>query len=109
YCVPHQLTFVTVMRLSDLGETIDVITVTIVLNDRKQLDEAGVVSYLTDIAESVATTVNIEYYSEIVEDKSMLRRLVRAATDIVTTTYAREDEVEDVLNEAEKAILEVSG
>src|SRR5699024_9027255 len=109
YRAAHQRIFETMMRLSDRGEAIDVITVTSDLNDRKQLEEAGGASYLTEVAGSVPTAANIEYYSEIVEEKSLLRRLIRAATDIVTTTYAREDEVEDVLNEAEKAILEVSG
>src|SRR5690606_31654110 len=43
-----------------------------------------------------------------VEEKSVLRRLIRTATDIVTSSFEREDEVEDVLNDAEKSILEVS-
>lgn len=108
YRVSHQRIFAAMMKLSDRGEPIDVITVTSFLNDAKQLDEVGGVSYLTQLAESVPTAANIEYYCKIVEEKSVLRRLIRTATDIVTSSFEREDEVEDVLNDAEKSILEVS-
>lgn len=109
YRAGHQRIFETMLRLSDRGEAIDVITVTSALQDSKHLDEAGGVSYLTEVAGSVPTAANISYYSKIVEEKALLRRLIRTATDIVTDTFTREDEVEDVLNEAEKGILDVSG
>ncbi|MBS3678705.1 replicative DNA helicase [Ornithinibacillus massiliensis] len=109
YRASHQRIFETMLKLSDRGEPIDLVTVTTSLADSKQIEEAGGVSYLTQLAESVPTAANIEYYAKIVEEKAVLRRLIRTATDIVTTTFAREDEVEDVLNEAEKSILEVSG
>ena len=109
YRASHQLIFTAMMTLSERGEPIDVVTVTTFLNDRKQLEEAGGVSYLTELAESVPTAANVEYYSRIVEEKSTLRSLIRKATDIVTASFEKEDEVEDVLNDAEKSILEVSG
>jgi len=109
YRAGHQRIFAAMMKLADKGEPIDVVTVTSYLNDMKQLEEAGGVTYLTQVAESVPTAANIEYYSRIVEEKALLRRLIRTATDIVTSSFEKEDEVEDVLNEAEKNILEVSG
>ncbi|OZU89446.1 replicative DNA helicase [Virgibacillus indicus] len=109
YRASHQRIFAAMMKLADKGEPIDVVTVTSYLHDLKQLEEAGGVSYLSELAESVPTAANIEYYSKIVDEKSLLRRLIRSATDIVTSGFEREDEVEDVLNEAEKSILEVSG
>ncbi len=109
YRASHQLIFTAMMTLSERGEPIDVVTVTTFLNDRKQLGEVGGVSYLTELAESVPTAANVEYYSRIVEEKSTLRSLIRKATDIVTASFEKEDEVEDVLNDAEKSILEVSG
>ncbi|MFS0673767.1 replicative DNA helicase [Ornithinibacillus sp. 179-J 7C1 HS] len=109
YRASHQRIFEIMLKLSDRGEPIDLVTVTTALSNSQQLEEAGGVTYLTQLAESVPTAANIEYYAKIVEEKAVLRRLIRTATDIVTTTFAREDEVEDVLNEAEKSILEVSG
>lgn len=109
YRASHQRIFTAMLALADRGEPIDVITVTTYLHDRKQLEEVGGVTYLTQLAESVPTAANMEYYCRIVEEKALLRRLIRAATDIVTSGFEREDEVDDVLNEAEKTILEVSG
>ncbi|HLR53000.1 MAG TPA: replicative DNA helicase [Candidatus Avamphibacillus sp.] len=109
YRAGHQRIFEAMMQLADRGEAIDVVTVTSALQDSKHLEEAGGVSYLTEVAGSVPTAANIEYYTKIVEEKAVLRRLIRTATDIVTDTFTREDEVDDVLNEAEKGILEVSG
>ncbi|PAV28466.1 replicative DNA helicase [Virgibacillus profundi] len=109
YRASHQRIFSSMMKLADKGEPIDVVTVTSYLHNLKQIDEVGGVAYLSELAESVPTAANIEYYSKIVEEKALLRRLIRSATDIVTSSFEREDEVEDVLNEAEKNILEVSG
>ncbi|MHA6250302.1 replicative DNA helicase [Oceanobacillus sp. CAU 1775] len=108
YRASHQRIFAAMLKLSDRGEPIDIITVTTYLNNVKQLEEAGGVAYLTQVAESVPTAANIEYYCRIVEEKALLRRLIRAATDIVTSGFENEDNIEDVLNEAEKQILEVS-
>lgn len=108
YRASHQRIFETMVQLSDRGEPIDLVTVTTSLANQGTIDEIGGVSYLTELAESVPTAANIGYYSKIVEEKALLRRLIRTATDIVTDTFRKEDEVEDALNEAEKRILEVS-
>ena len=108
YRASHQRIFGAMMNLSDKGEPIDLVTITTLLADEKHLDDIGGVSYLTDLAGSVPTAANIGYYSKIVEEKALLRRLIQTATNIVTTTYNSEDDVEDALNEAEKNILAVS-
>src|SRR5699024_1170281 len=108
YKAAHQRIFEVMTRLSDLGEPIDIVTVTTELTNKKILEEAGGVSYLTALAESVPTAANIGYYCKIVEEKALLRRLISTATNIVSSTYGMEDEVDQALNEAEKRILEVS-
>lgn len=108
YRTSHQRIYEAMMRLSERGEPIDVVTVTTLLSNEQTLDEAGGVSYLSDIAGTVPTAANIGFYSKIVEEKALLRRLIRTATDIVSTSFEREDNVDDVLNEAEKNILTVS-
>jgi len=108
YRPSHQRIFQVMMQLSDRGEPIDLLTVTNALNSSKLLEEVGGVSYLTELADAVPTAANISYYTKIVEEKSVLRRLIRTATDIVTESFNREDEIEDVLSEAEKNILDVS-
>ncbi|WP_210610737.1 replicative DNA helicase [Priestia flexa] len=108
YRAAHQKIFTCMLKLSDQGEPVDLVTVTSDLANQKILEEIGGVAYLSDLANSVPTAANIEYYAKIVEEKSILRRLIRTATDIASEGYAREDEVEVLLNEAEKNILEVA-
>jgi replicative DNA helicase len=108
YRAAHQKIFNCMLNLSDRGEPIDLVTVTADLADQKILEEIGGVSYLSDLANSVPTAANIEYYAKIVEEKSILRRLIRTATHIASEGYAREEDVEGLLNEAEKNILEVA-
>lgn len=108
YRASHQRIFEVMMTLADKGEPIDLVTVTSALSNNKVLEEVGGVSYLTDVANSVPTAANITYYTKIVSEKSTLRSLIRTATNIVTTGYSEEEDLEDVLNSAEKDILEVS-
>ncbi|MCP3026988.1 replicative DNA helicase [Halobacillus sp. A5] len=108
YRASHQRIFEVMLTLSDRGEPIDLVTVTTALSNNKVLEEVGGVSYLSDIANSVPTAANISYYTRIVSEKSTLRGLIRTATNIVTSGFAEEENIEDVLNAAEKEILEVS-
>ncbi|MCM3603076.1 replicative DNA helicase [Robertmurraya korlensis] len=109
YRASHQKIFQMMLQLSDKGKAVDLITVTEELSAAKLLEDTGGVSYLSELAGSVPTAANIEYYAKIVEEKSLLRRLIRTATTIATDGYTREDEVEVLLGEAEKSILEVAG
>ncbi|MDQ0233165.1 replicative DNA helicase [Metabacillus malikii] len=108
YRAAHQRIYNAMLDLSDKGEPVDLVTVTSELADANLLEEVGGVSYLSDLANSVPTAANIEYYGKIVEEKSILRRLIRTATTIAQDGYSREDEVEVLLNEAEKTIMEVA-
>ncbi|MFJ7935421.1 replicative DNA helicase [Sporosarcina sp. NPDC096371] len=108
YRIAHQKIFETMIILSDKGQAIDVVTVTEELSAKKELEDVGGISYLMEIANSVPTAANIAHYARIVEEKALLRRLIRVATSIVEDGYAREDEVEALLSEAEKKMMEVS-
>lgn len=108
YRAAHQRIYSVMLDLAERGEPVDVITLTAELRDRKQLEEVGGLTYLTELASSAPTAANINYYSQIVEEKSILRRLIRTATQIVSDGYQREDEVDAILDDAEKTILEVS-
>jgi replicative DNA helicase len=108
YRAAHQKIFDVMLNLNDKGKAVDLITVTEELAAAKLLEDTGGVSYLSELAASVPTAANIEYYARIVEEKSLLRRLIRTATGIAQDGYSREDEVEALLSEAEKSILEVA-
>lgn len=108
YRVSHNKIFRAMLKLYDEGKSIDLITVTEELASADLLEDIGGVSYLSELATSVPTAANIEYYARIVEEKSLLRRLIRAATSIVRDGYEQEEDVESLLSEAEKRIMEVS-
>jgi replicative DNA helicase len=108
YRSSHQKIFNVMLKLNDSGKAVDLITVTEELSAVKELEDVGGVSYLSELAGSVPTAANIEYYAKIVEEKSLLRRLIRTATTIAQDGYSREDEVDALLSEAEKNIMEVA-
>ncbi|WP_078429573.1 replicative DNA helicase [Alkalihalobacterium alkalinitrilicum] len=108
YRLSHQRIYEVMLFLAEKGEPVDLITVTSELQDRKWLDDIGGVSYLSDLANAVPTAANIEYYSKIVEEKSLLRRLIRVATNIAADGYTSEDEVDAILDGAEKTILDIA-
>ncbi len=108
YHIAHQKIFQTMLNLSDRGNAIDVVTVTEELSAKKELEDVGGLSYLTELASAVPTAANIAHYAKIVEEKALLRRLIRVASKIADDGYTREDEVEVLLAEAEKKMLEVS-
>ena len=101
----HQRFLMLMLKLNDKGKAVDLITVTEELAATKLLEDVGGISYLSEIAGSVPTAANIEYYAKIVEEKSLLRRLIRTATSIAQDGYTREDEVDALLGEAEKNII----
>lgn len=108
YRIAHKKIFETMLVLSDKGQPIDLVTITEELNVKNELEDVGGISYLTELANTVPTAANVVYYAKIVEEKALLRRLIRVATDIVEDGYTREDEVEALLGEAEKKMMEVS-
>ncbi len=108
YDKPHQLIFEAMLNLGEANQPIDLITLTSLLQDRGQLEEIGGVSYLSKLAHAVPTAANVDYYAQIIEEKSMLRRLIRTATTIVSEGYTGGEDVSGMLGDAERKILEIS-
>ncbi|MFC5450619.1 replicative DNA helicase [Paenibacillus aestuarii] len=104
----HQRIFEAIVELAEEQEPVDLITLTARLQDKQQLEEVGGVTYLSQLANAVPTAANIDYYAAIVEEKSMLRRLIRTATQIVSDGYANSEDVGAMLSDAEARILEIS-
>lgn len=108
YSVAHQRIYEAMIELGENNQPVDLVTLTSHLMDQHLLEEVGGVSYLAKLANAVPTAANVDYYAQIVEEKSMLRRLIRTATNIVTDGYANSEEVGVLLSDAEKKILEIS-
>ena len=108
YSEAHKLVYRSAMTLFERGEAIDFITVIDMLRREEALERAGGISYITSLANGVPTAANIVFHAKIVQEKSLLRRLIHAATDIAAMGYAETEEVERVLDHAEQKILEVA-
>ena len=104
----HQILFQAMVDLNNDGEAIDVLTVQNYLTTNNQLDDVGGVAYIAELATSVPTAANAGYYAKIVEEKSMLRRLISTATNIITQANNGDDDVPSLLDSAERQIMNVS-
>lgn len=108
YSSSHSRIYEAMIELGEDNQPVDLVTLTAHLQNQGLLEEIGGVSYLAKLANAVPTAANIDYYAQIVEEKSMLRRLIRTATNIVSDGYANAEDVGVLLSDAEKKILEIS-
>jgi len=108
YSEAHRRIFSAILDLYDRNEPCDLITLSSILKDKNQLDNAGGMAYLASLVDNVPSSANIVYYARIVKEKSVLRSLIGTATDILNKSYDSGNEVEEVLDSAEQAIFEIS-
>lgn len=108
YNPAHQIIFEAMINLAEEGQPIDIVTLAAKLQAKQQLEDIGSVQYLSKLANAVPTAANVDYYAQILEEKSMMRRLIRTATQIASEGYVGEDDVSALLSDAERRILEIS-
>lgn len=104
----HQFIFETMLELFEQGEPIDLLSVSNRLEEKEFLDKIGGISYLTDLINTVPSAANIIHYAKIVQKKKMHRDLIEAAYHITQLGYQEIEEVENIVDEAEKRIFAVS-
>lgn len=101
--------FRAIIRLYEKGDVIDAVTLADELKTAGELDAVGGMAYLAQLVDSVATAANVEYHCQILRDKSVLRNLIRSATDIIHDAYeASGGEVDQTLDRAEQRIFEIA-
>jgi replicative DNA helicase len=108
YSESHRKIFAAILDLSERNEPCDLITLSSILKDRKQIDQVGGMAYLASLVDSVPSAANVGHYAKIVKEKAILRRLIGTATEILTKSYNAGADVDEVLDEAEHAIFEIS-
>ncbi|MCF6096286.1 replicative DNA helicase [Thermovorax subterraneus] len=107
YLEAHRTIFDIIAELHESREPVDLITVTETLRNRKMLESVGGVTYLTTLTEVVPTPANIAQYCKIVEEKALLRRLLEATSKILSMAYEPREDVEELLDEAERRIFAI--
>lgn len=108
YIHRHRWIWETFARLHEQRIPIDFLTVSEELDQQGQLAEAGGPAYLTSLINNVPTSLHAEAYGHIVEETAVRRRMLSAANEIAKLAYQQDVSVEEVMNDAEKAVFGVS-
>ena len=104
----HQHIFRAMMHLNEDNKEIDVVTLMDQLSSEGSLNEAGGPQYLAELSTSVPTTRNVQYYTDIVFKHALKRKLIQTADSIANDGYNDELELDTILSDAERRILELS-
>ncbi len=108
YRSAHQRIYEAILSIYGRGEPVDAITAVEELKRRQGLDEVGGPLYVYNIVESVPTPASASYYARIVADHALLRRLIKAASEIMARAYAVPEDPRKAADEAEGLVYAVS-
>ncbi|TSC80899.1 MAG: replicative DNA helicase [Parcubacteria group bacterium Gr01-1014_29] len=104
----HRIIYEVMQDLFEKRIPVDVLSVSSRLREKKQLEDVGGMSYLTSLVNIVPTASNVAHYAEIVRHKYILRSIISTSQEISQLGYQESDEVEKLLDEAEKKIFSIS-
>ena len=108
YDLRHQTIFNALAEMYDTREAIDVITLQQRLKNKQLLDQVGGIAYLSSLPDVVSSAANLSYYLDIVQEKFLLRKMIRTCTDVVGRVHEFEGEVDMLMDEVERDILKIS-
>ena len=107
YRQDNKLIYEAAMNLYNRAEPIDIITVKAELISMGKFEVVGGLEYLAMLPDKVPTTANVDQYITIVEEKSILRNLIKTANELIDLGYAETEEVESIVDQAEKKIFDI--
>jgi len=107
YREDNKIIYTAVLNLYNRAEPIDIITLKSELMSMGKFDNVGGLEYLVELPEKVPTTANVDKYIKIVEEKAILRNLIKTANEIITLGYDPTEEVENIMDSAEKKIFDI--
>ena len=109
YRPDHQLIFAAIGALAGQGQPCDVVTVSQHLERAGKLEIAGGLAYLSSIARDTPSAANARAYADIVRERSLLRQLIRAGTDIAAAVFNNDGETARALvDRAEQRVFEIA-
>jgi replicative DNA helicase len=109
YRADHRLIFRQIARLAEASDPVDVITVADKLQASGELEAAGGLPYLAELAQNTPSASNIRAYGQVVRERASLRKLIEAAQDIADSGFNPEGRTSDQLvDEAERLIMQIS-
>jgi replicative DNA helicase len=107
YREAHRNIFKAMMELFNKNEPVDWITLTAILKEQALLESVGGHGFLAELSDAVPSAANILHYTKVVREKSVLRQVIGAATEISTRCYEDHANIDEFLDEAEQLIFKV--
>ncbi len=108
YADKHRTIFEAIYQIFIKGDPIDIVSVTSKLTAGNSLERVGGASYITELIETVPAAGNAMYYTELVQGKAILRGLIGAADEIAEMGYSNPENTDEVMDQAEKKIYQVT-
>ncbi|SRR6266550_26139 len=104
----HRAIFAAMLKLYELHKPVDLLTLSDELKKKEALDMVGGMSYLTELTNMVPTAAHAEHYADMITQKAMRRRLIKASGDIAEMGYDEEKMVQELLEKAEAEIFAIT-
>lgn len=104
----HKILYKAIKEMFQKDMAVDLLTILEYLKSTDMLEKTGGVTYISELSASVPTTANLSAYIKIVEEKSLLRKLIKSSTKIIEESYNGQDDVEKVLDAAQKKIFDIA-
>ena len=104
----HKSIYAAMMALFDKHEPHDLITVTGLLSDQNKLEDVGGAAYLASLTDIIPFTGTLVHHARIIRKKSILRRLIQTSTEVAARCYDAQDDIDTLVDEAEKTIFEIA-
>ncbi len=108
YETSNAVVYEAMLELFAKNRPIDLLTVRELLDDRQKLEPIGGNAYLLELTNSIFTSSNIYQYAQIVKNKSVLRRLIKAGNDILLYGYDEEADLSTLLEKSEQSLFSVT-
>ena len=108
YHTPHRKVYAAIQSVSERGDPVDQVTLTAELVRRGQLDDIGGAVLIAELASEMATAANAEYHAQIVLEEAQRRRLIAAATQMITESYDKTEDVRELIDRAEQRVFQIA-
>jgi len=108
YADKHRTIFESVFQIFIKGDPIDIVSVTSKLTNMNALDRVGGAAYIAELIQMVPAAGNAQYYADLVQSKAVLRGLIGASEEIAEMAYQNPENTDEIMDQAEKKIYQVT-
>lgn len=104
----NKLIFEAIVGLNEKNISIDILTVTNLLEEKQLLEKVGGSTYLTQLVNAVPSSAHVAHYAFIVRKKGALRKLINASGEMASLAFSEQGDIEDILDQAEQKLFSIS-